>query len=318
MSSPPEATCIVTKVQISPEDRTAFSDWQAKYHEAIVAFPGFISLEILSPSGSGSFEWGIVERFADAQQQADWRRSELRQSLFAELHSFLKNQNPNAVSEIPFEINHQGGVTEVFVTEVSPEKQGLYRQWISKVHQVESQFPGFRGIYVQAPSTDGGKNWITLLQFDTPEHLDHWLSSDERKKVLEESKSMISALDSHRMISPFAGWFSSVVNGIQAPAAWKQGMIVLLVLFPIVMLEMLLISPLTAHLNPSLAMFIGNVISVGLVTWPTVPFAIKRLKWWLSPDVKNHPWINLKGVLLVLFLYAVEVLVFWVIFQRGR
>lgn len=308
------ATCTVTKVRICSEEKVAFGNWQANFHEAIVAFPGFVSLEILSPSGSDSHEWGIVERFVDAPQLANWRRSEQRQHLFDELHSFLKDKSLAAINEVPFEIDNQhGSVTEVFVTEVSPEKEMLYRQWISKIHQVEALFPGFRGVYVQAPSPGGGKNWITLLQFDTPEHLDNWLSSEERRQVLDESKSMVVALESHRMVSPFAGWFSSVSKGIQVPPAWKQGMIVLLVLFPIVMLEMKFLSPWTASLNPSLAMFIGNVISVALVTWPTVPAAIKLLGWWLTPASKNRWKVNVGGTFLVVLLYAVEVAIFWAI-----
>lgn len=314
LSSASPATYTVTKVRICSEEKLAFANWQAKFHEAIVVFPGFVSLEILSPSGSGSHEWGIVERFVDAPQLANWRRSEQRRNLFDELHSFLKNKSLDAISEVPFEINNQhGSVTEVFVTEVSPEKERVYRDWISKIHQVEALFPGFRGVYVQAPNPGEGKNWITLLQFDTSEHLDNWLSSEERKQVLEESKSMILALESHRMVSPFAGWFSSVSKGTRAPPAWKQGMIVLLVLFPIVMLEMKFLSPYTKSLNPSLAMFIGNVISVALVTWPTVPAAIKLLSWWLTPASKNRWRINIGGTLLVVLLYAIEVAIFWAI-----
>lgn len=314
MSPVYEATCIITKVHIGAEEKIAFADWQAKFHEAIVAFPGFISLEILSPKGLSPDEWGLVERFADAAQLEDWRHSKQRQHLFDELNSFLKDQGQDAIREVPWGTsNQQEGVTEVFVTEVSPEKEKVYRQWISKIHQVEAKFPGFRGMHVQSPSPGKGKNWITLLQFDTPENLDRWLSSDERKRVLKESESMISALDSHRMISPFAGWFSSISKDVKAPPPWKQGMIVLLVLFPIVMLEMRFLNPLTAGLNSSLAMFIGNVISVGLVTWPAVPLAIRWLRWWLLPAPETQWRVNVFGTLFVIFLYIIEIAVFWAI-----
>lgn len=308
-----ETTCIVTKVRVSAEEKNAFADWQAKFHEIIVSFPGFISLEILSPKSSNPYEWGIVERFINAAQLDDWRRSKQRQRLFNELHSLIKDQNPNGIIEVPFEASQQqGGVTEVFVTEVSPEKEKAYRQWISKIHQVEAKFPGFRGMHVQSPSPGKGKNWITLLQFDTPENLDRWLSSNERKQVLEESKSMISALDSHRVVSPFAGWFSSISKDIEAPAAWKQSMIVLLVLFPIVMLEMKFLSPFTTGLNPSLSMFISNIISVALIAWPTVPLAIRALHWWLLPGPNNRRLKNIAGTLVVMLLYAISIAIFWV------
>lgn len=111
------------------------------------------------------------------------------------------------------------------------------------------------------------------------------------------------------------GWFSSVSKGAEAPPDWKQGMIVLLVLFPIVMLEMKFLSPLTVGLNPSLAMFIGNAISVGLVTWPTVPIVINLLRWWLMPDPKRRWKINVLGTLFVMCLYAIEIALFWFMFE---
>lgn len=202
-------------------------------------------------------------------------------------------------------------VTEVFVTEVIPEKEVEYRQWLAKIHQVESRFPGFKGIYVGPPS-QGKKNWITLLQFDSVAHLDQWLTSAERKQVLEESKELVNSLESHRLISPYACWFKSVEpNPALLPAVWKQAMIVLLVLFPIVMLEFKLVNPRLTGLNISLATFIGNAISVSLVTWPMVPLAIAFLHWWLLPEGKEALSKTILGCFVVIGLYLIEILVFW-------
>ncbi|MBA3815400.1 MAG: antibiotic biosynthesis monooxygenase [Parachlamydiaceae bacterium] len=314
MNPSSEVNWVITKMHICASEQASFANWQAEFHQAIVVFPGFKSLEILSPSSADLCEWGIVERFTEAKQLTLWRGSKERIYLFDQVGLILEKQNLSAMREVPFDMNYQkSGVTEVFVTEVNPEKEDAYRQWMSKIHQAEAKFPGFRGIYVQSPSLGQGQKWMTLLQFDTKENLDNWLSSEERKKVLNESKSMISAVENHRMLSPFAGWFSSISgsSGVKAVAIWKQGMIVLLVLFPIVMLEMKFLSPFTASFNPSVAMFIGNVISVGLVTWPMVPIVIRLLDWWLVPDSNMYWQINVAGTLLMLFLYIIEIAVFW-------
>lgn len=88
-------------------------------------------------------------------------------------------------------------------------------------------------------------------------------------------------------------------------------MVVILMLFPIVMLELRFLSPLTRGLKPALGTFIGNVLSVVLLAWPFMPIAIRGLKWWLVPGDGRSFWTHLHGTLLVLAIYAVEIAFFW-------
>lgn len=306
-----EDACIFTKLRIRPESKSAFTDWQARFHAAIAAFPGFVSLEILSLEKPEICAWNLVERFANSDKITAWRLSETRLKLIDELKPLLIDDAKNALTEVhPDKFKEQEYVTEVFITEVSPDKVKAFREWIAKMHQVESKFPGFRGVYVQSPSS-GNKNWITFLQFDHSENLDRWLASPERHEVMQESGSLIKSLESHRVISPFAGWFASIAKEGEAPAVWKQTMIVLLVLYPIVMLELRFLNPLLTALNPSLGTFIGNAISVSLVSWPMVPIAIWFLGWWLSPPHERRLRNTIVGTLVVFLLYAIEIAAFW-------
>ncbi len=313
MQTPISDTNVVTlRAQIRPDAKIHFIEWQGHLNEAITGYPGFISLEILTPSNILSGEWVIVQRFQDKASILKWRQSPEHERLYNDLKALTVDSDPNAIQEeMTTTSNINAGVTEVFVTEISPNSEKQYREWLAKIHKVEASFPGFKGMYVQSPSQNRGKNWITFLQFDTQANLDKWLDSPERKEVLKGAQPLISSLESHRVISPFAGWFSSVAQKGTLPPAWKQGMIVLLVLFPIVMLEFKFLNPLLKGLNTSLATFIGNSISVGLVTWPTVPFAISCLKWWLVPDPQNSSRDSILGTLLVLALYVAEIALFW-------
>lgn len=305
-----EATIVSILISIPIDKHTQFIEWQAKLHAAIALFTGFISLEFLS-SNPATNEWLIVQRFDCSQNMLCWRQSEERKALLSELEQIA---GPHKLQESSSNMDQvKAGVTEVFVTHVSPNKVHAYREWIAKVHRVEAQFPGFRGVYVQSPSKNQ-KSWITLLQFDTPENLDRWLSSSERKQMLIESKSLIDSLEDHRMVSSFAGWFSSVAKGAEIPPVWKQTMLVLLVLFPIVMLELKFLSPLTQNWKLSAATFIGNAISVTLVSWPLMPIVIRLLDWWLIPSSKTSLSTSVKGALLIGILYLIEIGIFWELF----
>lgn len=305
----PHSVMVTNKVRIRPDAKVRFADWQAKLNGVISAFPGFVSLEILSPIEPDQPEWVIVQRFQDADSVSNWRTSPERKSLLEELKKFLMS---SVIVDLESDsTSHQGNVTEVFVTQVSPDKETSYRDWITKIHRVEAKFPGFRGVYVQSPRQIGGKNWITLLQFDTAENLERWLTSKERQEVLHESSSLVESLETHRVISGYGGWFASVANTGVLPPVWKQTMLVLLVLFPIVMLEIRYLSPLTSSLNPSLAMFISNAISVILISWPMMPIAIWFLHWWLTPQKKKEYQATLLGTALVILLYIISIAIFW-------
>jgi hypothetical protein len=300
---------LTTRLFISPVNLPAFSQWKVDYNAAIATFPGFISLEILAPHGGQDGEWVIIQRFQTSSQLEICRNSRVRRELLETAKKYLL-QNQSIKDEIEEISRIKGGITEVFITEVSSEKETQYREWMAKIHQIESRFPGFRGTYVQAP-VGQGKNWITMLQFDTTSNLDRWLESDERKETLHELETMITSLERHRVISPYAGWFTSIINDGDAPSVWKQTMLVLLMLFPIVMLELKYLSPLTVGLDSSIATFFANSISVALLAWPMMPFAIWLLRWWLSPSPTTHFYVNWFGTVLIFVLYVLEIAIFW-------
>ena len=304
-----KAAILTTKVAIKSDQLIEFADWQSQFNAGIAAYPGFVSLEILSPVLPEQPKWVLVQRFHSSQDLASWQQSEVQHDFMRKLEKYLVNTD-KIEETISTSAGIQGGITEVFITQVAPENEKAFREWIAKIHCAEAKFPGFRGAYVQSPSP-GSINWITLLQFDTLEHLDCWLNSPEREKVLSEAQGLISAMESHRMISPYAGWFASIAQTGVLPPVWKQTMLVLLVLFPIVVLELRYLTFLTGGLNPSLGTFIGNAISVALISWPMMPIVLSFLGWWLIPKPAHSRRDTIIGLFLILTLYLIEIALFW-------
>lgn len=304
-----EASVIITAIKVKPEKSALFSTWQEKMNAAAAAFPGFVSLEMVSPKEEKD-SWRSIQKFQGAEELNNWRISEVRQSLLDELKPLLMEEEEPIKEYLSEESYNIKGVTEVFVTSVKPGMQEFYKKWATKIQKVESQFPGYLGVYIQAPGKDVGSNWITILSFDTAEHLNNWLSSEERKNILKEAEEAVEELQSHRVESPFAGWFASLSKEGEPPPVWKQTMLVLLVLYPIVMLEILFLNPWTKNLMTPTATFIGNAISVSLVSWPLMPIAIYFLNWWLIPKTKRDNKKEILGVITVFVLYLIEILAF--------
>jgi len=307
-----ENTILTTKLRIRPDAFEEFAKWREKMNVVVAAYPGFVSLEVISPLQDDEVEWVSVQRFRSSHELEAWRNSKEREELLAEIAPLLVQDGEGILEVEKASYSQTQSVTEVFVTKVGPGMHKAYRSWASKIQQVEAQFPGYQGVYIQAPASAESENWITILRFDTPENLDNWLCSKERRKLLDEAESMVENLESHQVISPFAGWFADRSNlAAPAPPAWKQTMIVLLILFPIVVLEIKFLLPLLKALNPAFSTFIGNAISVTLITWPMMPIVLPLLRWWLYPKGKSKKAKTFGGICVLLGCYLIELGILW-------
>ena len=109
----------------------------------------------------------------------------------------------------------------------------------------------------------------------------------------------------------FDQWFE--VPGAPPPPAWKQNMVVLLVLYPLVfLLNEWLQKPILVGIFglPYWAfLFINNAVSVVMLSLILPPVS-RQLSWWLRPadhDGKR----DIAGALLVACFYALWLLAFW-------
>ena len=89
-------------------------------------------------------------------------------------------------------------------------------------------------------------------------------------------------------------------------------MLVLLMLYPVVFVFGALVqNPLLVDRGVPfwLALFIGNVVSVTLLSW-LVPWSARRFHWWITPQGASVTRINVIGAGAVIGLYIVCLLAF--------
>jgi antibiotic biosynthesis monooxygenase (ABM) superfamily enzyme len=282
--------------------------WQAKLAAAVTAAPGFESLEYI-PMITSQLDWRILLQFTEQQHLTGWHESEAHRALRSEVRSLAAEGAPDVpTEEEAADFHGRGSITEVIATNVKPGHEQSYRTWSARIQQAQSAYPGYRGTYIQAP-TEQQRHWTTLVRFATAPQLDSWLVSAERQKLLSEGDASIQSWKSQRLPSAFAGWFAA--DSADAPPSWKQAMLVLLALFPVVMAEVRYLSPQLHDLNPALATFLGNAISIAILTWLIMPVLIRLMDWWLNPAPENARWAGPAGILLIVGLYLVEVGLLW-------
>jgi antibiotic biosynthesis monooxygenase (ABM) superfamily enzyme len=301
---------ITTKITIMPTAGSAWAGWQSLFTRSAAAAQGFVSLEII-PAAAGALQWHVIQRFRSAEALDLWRRSDQRQRLMRDLAPLRAGGEPD--EEMAPDFHSVSSVTEVITTTVSPGQEPVYQDWAQRVQAQQATFPGYMGTLVQAPLSPEISYWTTLVRFATPAQLEAWLGSPVRAELLKAADPHVLSWRSHRMSSPFAGWFPPAAD-LPPPAAWKQTCLVLLVLFPVVMLEIRFLSPLLAGQHVAVATFIGNAISVSLVSWPLMKIAVFCLGWWLQPAPAQRGRMEALGACTIVALYLIELLTFMLLY----
>jgi antibiotic biosynthesis monooxygenase (ABM) superfamily enzyme len=252
----------------------------------------------------------MVQRFQTLEQLGTWFDSDARRSLLAKSTSLLVDEGTtNVIEGASTEPSPQDMVTEIITVSVKPGMEEAYHAWVNRIRQMEAQFPGYGGCSCspRIPGLQG--DWVSLLRFDTSKHLNAWLESDARRAALQEVEPFIDQRE-QQVATAFSGWFTFGDAPGQVPPNWKQAMVVLLTLFPVVMLELLYLSPLLQSLNLAVATFIGNLLSVAALTWMLIPWANRAFDWWLHPAPNGSLRVEAAGVALIISLYALSVVVF--------
>ena len=254
------AAVLIATAKLRPGMDSEFTAWKAHHDLVIGKFPGFVSSDIIPPTRPDSNELTIILNFRSNEDLVVWQKSKERAEIIAEGVPLFEGGNFREVVQVRESGDRpDSDVTEVIFSKVKPGKEDTYREWAARIQSAQAKYPG-KGTYLQPPDEKGGF-WTTIMRFDSASHLEGWMNAPERKEMLNESKAFIEHEQLTRLATSFPGWFPTDPKTGQGPPKYKAGMLVLLGLFPIVMFEARFLNPQIAGLNPSLAMFIGNVLS---------------------------------------------------------
>jgi uncharacterized protein len=305
---------LVATVKVRPGVDTEFSAWKARHDMLIGRFPGFLGSDMIPPTQAGGNEWTMLMNFRTKEDLAAWQSSKDRGELVAEGMPLFEGGSYREIERDgePSE-QQKGSVTEVIFSKIKAGREDDYREWSARMQAEQAKYPGYRGMFLQPPEEAGGL-WTTIIRFDTAMQLEKWMNAPERASMLRESKAFIEHEQLTHLATSFPGWVPVDPLTGKGPPDWKTALLVLLGLFPIVMLEMrflgYLLTPLGVE-NRSLATFVGNFISVAATSFLTMPLFVRWFGWWLFLKPESPKNTTLKGVLILIALFAIEVIALW-------
>jgi uncharacterized protein len=306
-TAPDAAVTLVTQTRVRDGMAEEFGRWQSAISAAAAEFPGFITQSVLPPNPPLQVDWVIQQRFANVEAASAWLRSERRTRLLDTGQPMLVGQDDVHLVRDSAAGVRPAPVSAVISSRVKPGQEAAFRAWEQRVASAQARSPGFQGYRFEPPIPGVQDDWLAILRFDTERNLQAWLDSPERQQLLKEAVPFLEEFHARMVRTGFEQWFPSAADGTSAPAAWKQNMIVVLLLYPVVFLFGAWVqTPVLmgkAGLPFWLALFIGNVLSVLLLNW-LVPWVSRGFSWWLSPVRDAAGRTSLIGAALVVLLYA--------------
>ena len=282
--------------------------WQEDVNQAVAGFDGYLGNDVAPSANAG--EWTVVYRFDSKPHLESWLTSQERGELIgrgAGLFDGPASQNV-LVREDEAEL-----VTVVVSHPVDPADEDSFLAWQERVTDAERGFDGFRGAELFRPVAGVQDEGTALYRFDSDEHLDAWLESPERQRLLDEGRHFKNFI-LKRISSPFGSWFapSGGEGGCEAPAQWKTAFSVLVGLYPTVVLLTLAISEIWKKAELWESLLIGNILSVALLTWVVMPIVTRVLRFWLEPEGgRADARVNAMGAMASVVFLALAALVFW-------
>ncbi len=307
-----EPVTIVTQTRVRSEASPFFGQWQDAMAQLISRQPGFLDHKVLPPSPPEQVDWVILQRFATASDAVAWMNSPQRLARLEEAAPFLVGIDDVHLVRDP-ESGFSAPVSAVIATRIKAGMEDAYRRWERRIAEAQTRSPGFQGYRFEPPIPGVQKDFLAIVRFDTDAHLDAWLASPARASLLEEAEPLTEGFHARIVRSGFEQWFPTGSIVTAPPPVWKQNMLVVLLLYPVVFLFGLLVqAPLLMGrlgLPFALALFVGNVVSVLLLNY-LVPWISVRFRPWLAPAGQNARRTSILGGASIIVMYVLMIVVF--------
>ncbi len=308
------AVTIITQTTVRPDSMAAFEVWQTETNRIIATFPGFLHQTLLPPSPPGQDYWVVMQHFSDSTTAIGWLNSPQRLERLTMVQPLLTGRADVHVVRGMADAPTSAPISAIMSTRVKPGCELAYRAWEQKIAVAQTAAKGLVGYRFEPPIPGVQADWLTILRFDTQENLQSWLDSPIRRQIIAEAEPLTEGFDYHITRSGFDQWFPVAATNASAPPVWKQNMVVLLMLFPVVFLfgHFVQVPILQVRLGVpfAMALLVGNAVSIGLLNW-LVPWASNRFGWWLSPSAAAPNSHTVTGAAMIGIMLIVLATIFW-------
>jgi antibiotic biosynthesis monooxygenase (ABM) superfamily enzyme len=177
-----------------------------------------------------------------------------------------------------------GPVTTTVTRRVRPGHEVAYEQFLAAIIAAASEFPGHLGVEVFKPQSASAGEYRTVYRFDTAEHLDAWLDSDEHAAWLKRAEPHVIGPMRTSFVTGLESWFTLPGRPGIPPPPYKMALVTWATIFPLITAIVAITGPLLEGLPLAGRLAITTALAVPLMTWVVMPRVTRLLSGWLYPD----------------------------------
>jgi antibiotic biosynthesis monooxygenase (ABM) superfamily enzyme len=272
-------TTVVAR-RVHPDREDEFRAWDWRIRAAAASYPGYLGSEVQPPTSSHPGEWVTVYSFATVGELDAWLQSDERRAFMVEVAPMIDGDARE--QRVAGMRTTDEPVTIVFSQCIAPQNYDEFVALHDDAVERLGQFPGFLGSQLLPPVAGVQEDHVIVASFASRSDLDRWLESDTRHEWVDRIELLVEGDRTYNVVGGFGGWFPAEASQPQGPKLWKQSIAVFIALFPTVLLITLIRGAIAPDMNVVLAVFIGNVFGILILTYILMPPLTRRLQSWLS------------------------------------
>ncbi|MDT3777542.1 antibiotic biosynthesis monooxygenase [Nitrospira sp. MA-1] len=177
------------------------------------------------------------------------------------------------------------GATGVITHRVRDGQQEGYDAWLNEIGPLCRSYPGHLDLQIIRPIPGLTATYTVIIRFDTREHLQEWMSSQDRKRLIEQVRSLLAQDDDFFIRSGLDFWFTPEGARAKVPVRWKQFLVTWSAIYPLVLVIPLVVALVLRQLGVPYNHYLDLLFSTGFVVWVMVylvmPHYTKLIQRWL-------------------------------------
>lgn len=257
---------------------------------------GYLGTEIFPPIPGVQDAYVVLYRFDRGENLRRWLGSAWRQELLRQMETMLV--------EPPFEFffshrrRNSGTASSVFSYRVRPECEDAFRDWRRRILAEVRTWEGFLGTESFDTLDSAQPEFVVVVRFNNRANLDAWLTAPKRQAFMKEVQEYVEHFHLRRIGSGFEGWFDISENK-PPPTRWRQALLVLTALFPVIMLMRQILAPLFLYLPFPVAFLILLFLDMAVLTYGVMPRFSRLMNFWLQPGPGSTWRTEIAGAVVI-------------------
>lgn len=187
--------------------------------------------------------------------------------------------------EYPSSSRIERGAIAVITHRVREGQQVGYDDWLNEIGPLCRSYRGHLDLQIIRPIAGLTGTYTVIIRFDTREHLQEWLSSQDRKRLIEQVRPLLAQDDDFYVRSGLDFWFTPDGARAKVPVRWKQFLVTWSAIYPLVLVIPLVVALVLRQLGVPYNHYLDLLLSTGLVVWVMVylimPHYTKLIQRWL-------------------------------------